>query len=93
MRTALGINELRINANSRAHRLNAALKSISDAELAADLTDVERLIFVSPGGTARDYEDTRKARKVRRQCLGDAINQSLVRHAAADVEERQNDQR
>src|SRR5215469_4482157 len=59
MCAALGINELRIDANSRAHCLNAALENISHAELATDLTCVGRLILVGPCGSARDHEEAR----------------------------------
>src|SRR6516165_12388130 len=54
---ALGINELRVEADPFARVLHAAFENIAYAELAADLAGVDRLALICKSGVARDRED------------------------------------
>ena len=52
----LGVDELDVDADAVSAALDAALKNISDVQLAADLLRVERFAFVSESRVARDHE-------------------------------------
>jgi len=57
MPAALGIDELRVEADPFARVLHAAFENIAYAELAADLAGVDRLALICKSGVARDRED------------------------------------
>src|SRR6266545_863406 len=66
MRAALGIDQLRVYPDPLARVLHAAFEDVSHAELATDLTGVDRLVLVGECRAARDHEDAGTAREVRR---------------------------
>src|ERR1700723_1316099 len=54
---------------------------------------VDGLALVSKGGVARDHEGAANARQVARQALRDSIDEIFLLRVAADIGERQHDQR
>src|SRR5215472_10504896 len=87
MRAALGIDELSVEPDPLARVLHAAFEHVAHAELATDLTGVDRLALIGESGVARDREDARTAREVGRQRLGDAVDEGVVLGAPTDIEE------
>ena len=73
--------------------LDAALQHIADVQLAADLLHIERLALVGEGRVAGDDEGAANARQIGRQALRDPVDEMLLLRSAADVGERQDDDR
>jgi hypothetical protein len=92
MRAALRINELRVESDPFARVLHAAFEDVSHAELAADLAGVDRFALIGKSRVARDRENARAPREIRRQRFGDAVDKGIVSRAAADVDEGQDHQ-
>src|SRR6202011_5846984 len=66
---------------------------VSHAELAADLTGVDWLAFISERGVARDRKDPGTAREVGCQRFGDAVGKVIVLRATTNIQKRQHNNR
>jgi hypothetical protein len=88
-----GVDELDIDAHTVSAALNAALKDIADVQLAADLLQINVLALEGEGGVAPDHERAPNTRKIGRQAFRDPVDEMLLLRVAADVRERQNDDR
>ena len=93
MIAALGVDQLHVDAHAISAALDAAFEHVADVELAPDLFEIDRLALVGEGGVAADHEHAAHARKVGRQALGDAVDEIVLLGIAADIGERQNDDR
>src|SRR6516225_182733 len=93
MRVDLGIDQLSVDADPVARSPNTSLKHIADAELAADPPRIDPLALIGERGIARDYEQVRNSRQIRRQILGDAVGEVLLRPVVAEVGKGQHDDR
>jgi phage FluMu gp28-like protein len=65
------------------------LQCIADAEVAADLTHVDRLARVDEGRVARDHGEIGKARQHADDVFADAIAQVAETFVLAQIVERQ----
>src|SRR5208282_5958337 len=92
MSARLRLDELHVDAHALAASLDAALESVAHAELPPDLPGVDGSAFVGKGGVACDDEGAEQPRKVRRQTLGDAVDEVVLLDSAAEVGERQHDE-
>ena len=93
MIAGFGVDELHVDAHAVSAALNAALEHIADVQLAADLLQIDGLALVGEGGVAPDHERASNARKVGRQALRDPVDEMLLLRVAADIGERQDDDR
>ena len=93
MTAGFGVDELHVDAHAAAAALDAAFENIADVQLAADLLQVDRLALVGEGGVAPDHERAPNAREVGRQALRHPIDEMLLLRVAADIGERQDDDR
>ena len=93
VRAALGVDELDVDAHALAAALNAAFERIAHVELAADLLRVDRLALVGESGAAADHEGPAHARKIGGQALRHPVDEIVLLGPAADVGERQHDDR
>ncbi len=93
MTAGLGVDELHVDAHAVSAALNAALEDIADVQLAPDLLQIDGLALVSEGGVAPDHERAANARKIGRQALRDPVDEMLLLRVAADIGERQDDDR
>ena len=88
-----GVDELHVDAHAVSAALDAALEDIADVQLAADRLHVERLALVGERRIAGDHEGASNAREVGRQALRDPVDEMLLLRVAADIGERQDDDR
>ena len=93
MIAGFGVDELHVDAHAVSAALNAALEHIADVQLAADLLQIDGLALVGEGGVAPDHERAANPRKIGRQALRDAVDEILLLRVAADIGERQDDDR
>ena len=93
MIAGFGVDQLHVDAHAVSAALNAALEHIADVQLAPDLLHIERLAFVGERRIARDHDGAPYAREVGRQALGDPVDEMLLLRVAADIGERQDDDR
>ena len=93
MIAGLGVDQLHIDAHAVSAALDAAFQHIADVQLAADLLQIDGLALVGEGGVAPDHERAANARKIGRQALRDPVDEMLLLRAAADIGERQHDDR
>ena len=93
MGSGLGRDELRVDLDRLAEAAHAAFQKIAHAELAADFLGVDRLALVGEGGVAGDDEGVGQLREVGRQIVGDSVGEILLLRIAAEVLERQHDDR
>ena len=93
MVAALGVDELDIDAHPGAGALNAALEDIANVQLAPDLLQIDALALVGESRVAPDHEGAGDARQIGGQALGDAIDEIVLLRVAADIGERQDDDR
>ena len=93
MFAVLRVDELNVDPKAVAAALDAALEDITDVQLPANRFHVERLAFVGERRVARDDEGSSDAREIGRQALGDAVDEIFVLGIAADIGERQDDNR
>ena len=89
MRHRRGIDELRGDANARAHPANAAFEHIAHAELAADLLHVDRAALVGEGRVARDDEQMPVAGQPGDDVLDHPVGEELLLGIRAHVLEGQ----
>ncbi len=93
MRPRLGGNELHIHSHGAAELADAALNHIPHAELLAKASCVGGLPLVGRSQPARDHQQSRRARKVGGQIVGDRISEIAPASIAAQIVERQHDER
>ena len=93
MVAGLGVDELHVDAHAVSAALDAAFEDIADVQLAADLFQIDGFALVGEGGVAPDHERAANARKIGRQALGDPVDEMLLLRIAADIGERQDDDR
>lgn len=89
MRAGDGVDQLPGDAQPIAAAANATLEHIADAEVAADLADIDRLALVGEGGVARDHGEAAAAGKRGGDVLGNAIGKIILLRIAAHIGERQ----
>jgi hypothetical protein len=89
MRPRLCVDQLRVDPDAVFTTLDAAFHDVAHAKLAADLARIDRLALVGEGGVPPDHDSAGNARQIRRQALGDAIGDGVLRGAATDIGERQ----
>jgi hypothetical protein len=93
MRAGRGIDQLGIDADLIARPLDATLQHIADAQLAADLLCVGRLVPIGERGAARDHEHIRDPRQVGREIVGNPIGKILLAGIITEIDEGQHDDR
>jgi hypothetical protein len=93
MRVALGVNQLRINAELVARPPDAPLQNKAHAKLAADLLRVDRFAPVGEGSIARYHEHILEPRQVGGQILSDTVREILLLGIVAEIGKRQHDDR
>ena len=72
---------------------HAAFEHIPHAEFPPDLLHVDRLALVGESGIAGDDEAVEQMRQIGRQIIGDAVGEIVLLLVAAQVLERQHDDR
>ncbi len=90
---ARSVNQLGGDPNPISGLANAAFESEPDAELAAYLRDVERLVLVDECRIARDDEQAGDLAEIGDDVLGDSITEILLISIAAHVVEGEHDDR
>jgi len=90
---SLRFDKLHVDPHLVATPLDAAFEHVAHIEIAAEFARVERLAAVGEGGVAPDHERASHPREVRRQALGDPVDEMLLLGNAADIRERQHDKR
>ena len=93
MVAGFGVDELHVDTHAISAALNAALEDITDVQLAPDLLQVDGFALVGECGVAPDHERASNTRKIGRQALRDPVDEMLLLRVAADIGERQNDDR
>src|SRR5271166_1046398 len=88
-----GVDELHVEAHAVSAALNAALEDIADVQLAPDRLHVERLAFVGERRIAGDHDGAPYPREVGREALRDPVDEMLLLRIAANIGERQDDDR
>ena len=88
-----GVDQLDVDAHAISAALNAALEDIADVQVAPDLLHVDRLAFVGERGVAGDHDSASYAREIGRQAFRDPVDEMLMGGIAAEIGERQNDNR
>jgi hypothetical protein len=87
------VDQLPGDPHSICRLAHAAFEQIADAELATDLPDIDGTSLVSEGRVAGDHEQRSEARQGGRDLLDDAVGEILLLGIAAQVLERQHDDR
>src|SRR5215472_9996079 len=90
MRVALGVDQLRINADLVTRTANTPFEDIAHAELTADPFRVDPLASIGECGIARNHEHPRKPRQFGREILGDPVGEIPLLPVVAEVHEGQN---
>ena len=93
MTAGLGVDELHVDAHAISAALNAALEDIANIQVAADGLHVERLALVSESRVAGDHDGAPDTREIGRETLRDPVDEVLLFRVAADIGERQNNDR
>src|SRR5262245_57065725 len=93
MRAGVDIDQLSADAHERTGMLLAAFENVAYAELLPDLPDVEGLTLVGHCNATRDDKGIANPRQQGRQAIGDRIGKMVVRVTAAQIDERQYDER
>ena len=88
-----GVDELDVDAHSVSAALNAALKDIADVQLAPDRLHVERFALVRERRIPGDHDRASYPREVGREAFCDPVDEMLLLRVAADIGERQDDDR
>ena len=82
-----------LTRNAIAAALHAAFEHVAHVEFATDLLEVDRLALVGEGSVARDDKRAANARQIGGQALGHAVDEIFLFRIAADIGERQDDNR
>src|SRR6516165_11963959 len=77
MRVGPSINQPSIDPNMIGRGLNAPFQYIADAQLAADLLGVNRLVPVGARGAARSHAHAGELRQIDRQIVCDPVCEAL----------------
>src|SRR5579863_246486 len=85
MRSVLGLDELRRNADAVSGAPHAAFKDRADAERFGDLADVLLLAFESEGGRARNYFQSRNLGEQVQDFFGQSVAEVFVLLVRAHV--------
>jgi hypothetical protein len=86
-------NKLGVDRDLVADPAHAAFEQIADAEFQANLLRVHALAFVGEGRVPSDDEAVGQMRKIGRQIVGDSVSKKLLLRIAAQILERENDDR
>jgi len=86
---ALGLDQLRGDADAIAGFAQAAFEHIAHTELASDLLHIDRAALVAEGRIARDDEQRRIARQRGDDVLGDPVGEELLLGVATHIREGQ----
>ncbi len=87
MRPSVRVDQLRVDPDTVSRTLDAAFHDVAHAKLAADLARIDGLALVGEGGVPSDHDSAGNARQIRRQALGDAIDERILLLAATDIGE------
>lgn len=68
---------------------DAPFQHIAHDKLTIDLLGVDPLPLISERGIARDHEQVRNSRQIRRQILGSAVRKILLLRVVTDIGKRQ----
>jgi hypothetical protein len=86
----LGFEQLRRDAQARSRLTNAALQYVTHAQLASDLTNVDRFALVGEARIASDHEQPPDTRQPGDDVLDNPVDKIFLLRIAAHVLERQN---
>src|SRR6185312_15997217 len=89
MRAARGIDQLPGYSDPCSRLADAAFEHITNAQLLADLLDVDRLTFEGKARVARDDEQRLEARQCCDDVLDDSVREVLLLGIARHILERQ----
>ena len=87
MGVGFGIDQLGVDADLLARPLDAPFKDIVNAQLAAYLLGVDRLVLICERGIARNHETVCDARQIGCQVFGDPVREILLLPVVAEVGE------
>ena len=87
MRTAMGIDELGVDAHPVLVPPHRAFEHVANAEFLADLLGVDALALVGEGRVARDDETVADARQIRGEVFGYAVGEIILARIARKVRE------
>jgi hypothetical protein len=93
MRAGLGRNELRVDRDRLADAPHAPFERVAHVEVAAELLCVDRLALIGERGLVRDHEAAGQMREVGGEIVGEAVGEIILLGVAAEVGERQDDDR
>jgi hypothetical protein len=93
MSAAAGVDELGVDPHPVAARLHRAFENIAHAQILADRLDVDRLALEGHGRVARDNECVAHARETGGQCVGQSVDEVVLRRIAGQIGEGQHDDR
>src|ERR1700735_3758509 len=88
-----GVDKLHVDAHAVSAALDATLQNVADVQLAPDRLRVERLAFVCERRIASDHDSASYPREVGRGAFRDPVDEMLLLRVAADIGERQDDDR
>ena len=88
-----GVDQLAGDPDRVGRLAHAAFQHISDAQLARDLANIDRLALVGECGISRDDEEPRLTRECRDDVLGEAVREVFLLLVAAHVLKRQDGDR
>jgi hypothetical protein len=93
LRLARRLDQLRGDAHAPARQAHAALDHVAHAERAPDLAQIDQRGLERGRRVARDHQKRAEARECRGEFLGDAVGEVVLLRPAADLLERQDDDR
>src|SRR5712691_9704442 len=85
MRASARVDELRVDANGASHAAYAPLEHIPDAQLAANLSDIDGLTLECEGSVPGDNKASSNSRQITRQVFGYAIGEVVLARIATQV--------
>jgi hypothetical protein len=93
MLAGFDIDQLHVDAQPAAAALHAAFQHVAHIEIPADLLQIGGLALVGERGAAPDHESAGDARQIGGQAFGDAVGEIFLLGIAADIGEREHDDR
>src|SRR5438874_12648996 len=93
VRAVLDIDQLCVYLNERPHPLHRALKGIPNVQISPNVTGIGRLSFVGKSGARSNNPRPPKPGKIRRKIISYCIRKIVIRSIAADIFEREHDDR